>query len=140
MSARSLLQRLNGNDMMKACFLILIITAAVLPGCLTAQTISKKDTSTVQFINSRKFYIYKVEKGETLFSISQKFKIPQEEILQFNKDVEKDGLKVKTKLWIPAYSWKKKDSGETTQAAAANPEFITYRIGIVTTFNLPKIY
>ena len=48
------------------------------------QTLTKKDTADIRFLNSRKFYIYKVDKGETLFSISQKFKIPQEEILEFN--------------------------------------------------------
>lgn len=67
--------------------------------------LSKKDTSEVRFLNSRKFWIYKVEKGETMFSISQKFKIPQEEIIEFNSDVAKQGLKAKMKIWVPAYSW-----------------------------------
>ena len=75
-----------------------------------AQTLSKEDTSNVKFLNSRKFFIYKVEKGETLFNISQKFKIPQEEIVQFNHEIEKNGLKAKMKIWVPAYSWLKKES------------------------------
>ncbi|MBK6837850.1 MAG: LysM peptidoglycan-binding domain-containing protein [Bacteroidetes bacterium] len=74
----------------------------------SAQSLTKKDTSEVRFVNSRKFFIYKVGKGETLFSISQKFRIPQEEIHQFNPDLAREGLKGKMKLWIPAYSWLKK--------------------------------
>src|SRR5688572_12682581 len=89
------------NIYLLTVFVVMTITS--LQSC--SQTITPKDTASVQFINSRKFYIYKVSKGETLFSISQKFKIPQEEILQFNREVEKDGLKNKMKLWVPAYSW-----------------------------------
>src|SRR5687767_10438597 len=81
---------------------------SMLQSC-SAQTITSKDTTEVRFLNSRKFYIYKVSKGETLYSISQKFKIPQQEILEFNKDVAKDGLKNKMKIWIPAYSWLKNE-------------------------------
>ena len=75
----------------------------------SAQSLTKKDTSEVRFVNSRKFFIYKVGKGETLFSISQKFRIPQEDIHQFNPDLAREGLKGKMKLWIPAYSWLKKE-------------------------------
>jgi len=88
----------------------------LLTGNLVAQQsqLSKKDTSEVRFLNSRKFWIYKVDKGETLFSISQKFKIPQEEILEFNSDLAQQGLKAKMKLWVPAYSWlNKKDTIKT---------------------------
>lgn len=114
-------------------FLFVLMTSADSFGQLTS-----RDTTTVQFINSRKFYIYKVNKGETLYSISQKFKIPQEEILQFNKDVERDGLKNKMKLWIPAYSWLNKD---TVAAVKSKPqESKSYKIAIVTSLNLPKVY
>ncbi len=105
-----------------------------------AQTLSKKDTSNVHFLNSRKFFIYKVEKGETLFSISQKFKIPQEEIIQFNHEIN-NGLKVKMKLWIPAYSWLKKDSLEKASNVVEDKKKDSfYSIVVVTSFNLPKIY
>lgn len=105
-----------------------------------AQTLTKKDTSNVHFLNSRKFFIYKVEKGETLFSISQKFKIPQEEIVQFNHEINK-GLKAKMKLWIPAYSWLKKDSVEMSKTVAVEKKKESfYSIIVVTSINLPKIY
>src|SRR5436189_6261593 len=114
----------------KPGFFIFLFFAAVMN--LRGQALKEKDTTNVQFINSRKFYIYKVEKGETLFSISQKFKIPQEEIIQFNKDIEKNGLKAKMKVWVPAYSWLKKD----TVAEEKKPEEkifeAIYDIGVIT--------
>ncbi len=98
---------------MRSIFISLIFFCSVLfTGVSIAQQqyqLSKKDTSDARFINSRKFWIYKVEKGETIFSISQKFKIPQEEIHEFNPDISKSGLKAKMKLWIPAYSWLNKN-------------------------------
>ncbi len=105
---------------------------------VSSQTLSKKDTSNIHFLNSRKFYIYKVEKGETLFNISQKFKIPQEEIIHFNREVEKTGLKTKMKLWIPAYSWLKKDSIAEVKNPEIKPTVARYKIAIVTRLNLPK--
>lgn len=107
---------------------------------LNAQVLTKSDTSNVHFLNSRKFFIYKVDKGETLFGISQKFKIPQEEILQFNHEIEKTGLKVKMKLWIPAFSWNKKDLVLEKEFKKEKQENYTYNIAVVTSFSLPKIY
>jgi LysM repeat protein len=66
-------------------------------------TLDKKDTSEVRFINKKKFYIYKVEKGETIYSLGKKFSVTEAELLEFNPDL-KDGLKNKMKLWIPASS------------------------------------
>ncbi len=106
--------------------------------------LSKKDTSDVRFVNSRKFWIYKVEKGETLFSISQKFKIPQEEIHEFNKDLAEKGLSAKMKIWIPAYSWLNKN--EVVEKLAEEPDDKNreqnrrLRILIITTFELQKLY
>src|SRR6185436_8514197 len=74
-------------------------------------SLSSKDTSDVRYLNQRKFFIYKVDKGETLYSISKKFNIPQEEITEINPEL-KEGLKVKSKLWIPASSFLKKKEEE----------------------------
>ena len=107
---------------------------------INAQVLTKKDTCNIRFLNSRKFFIYKVNNGETLFGIAQKFKIPQEEIMQFNHDIEKTGLKAKMKLWIPAYSWNKKDVIIEKEKEAEKIEKYLYNIAIVTSFGLPKIY
>jgi ABC-type branched-subunit amino acid transport system substrate-binding protein/LysM repeat protein len=121
-------------------FLFLLALATLGAGTgISAQTLSPKDTANVHFLNSRKFYIYKVEKGETLYNISQRFRIPQEEILQFNHEA-KDGLKAKMKLWIPAYSWLKKDSAELKQAVPVLVPDSEYRVAVITSFNLPLLY
>ena len=118
----------------------------LLSGKIVAQQsqLSKKDTSEVRFLNSRKFWIYKVDKGETLFSISQKFRIPQEEILEFNTGMAQQGLKAKMKIWIPAYSWlNKKDSVKSQgQENIPEPEIAKSKINILflTAFNFPKQY
>lgn len=128
-----------GIIMLNKSFAILIIFFSVsLLG--SAQTLEKKDTSEVRFLNSRKFYIYKVEKGETLFSISQKFHIPQEEILEFNSDLKANGLKAKMKLWIPAYSWLKKESAEGEKQKDKPAESKKIQIAVITALNLPKQY
>ncbi len=103
----------------------------------------KKDTSEIRFINSRKFFVYKVTKGETLFSIAQKFKIPQQEILDFNKDISEQGLKNRSKIWIPAYSWLKNEitpAKNEVEEIDKHPEKNFYKVTIVTTLNLPKLY
>lgn len=132
--------KFNKVRILKSC---LLLFGLFLTQYSFGQTLSKKDTAEVRFLNSRKFYIYKVEKGETLFSISQKFNIPQEEILEFNKDVNQQGLKAKSKLWIPAYSWLNKDKkSESAQEELDDKDAgkKVYKIAIVSTLNLPKLY
>ncbi len=105
-------------------------------------TISKSDTSEVRFVNARKFYFYKVEKGETMYSLSKKFNIPQEEIIQFNPDLKESGLKAKMKLWIPAYSWLNRDTQEKVQSSTSAGAYTKSKKKVVvfTTVNLHKAY
>ena len=125
--------------MSKLRFYFLLFFTVVFYNTTYGQTLSASDTSNVHFLNARKFFIYKVDKGETLFGISQKFKIPQEEILQFNHEINKTGLKPKMKLWIPAYSWLKKDSLKVAVIEEKKEKDI-FRIAVVTGISLPKIY
>ncbi len=152
--APNLLQQLNGNNrcsesdaMNKTAFRIFIfVSLCFMAMNLLAQqpVLTRKDTSEVRFINSRKFWIYKVDKGETLFSISQKFKIPQEEIHQFNPDIAANGLKAKVKLWIPAYSWAgKKTEGSSEELSSEENNKIKnrrFRVVVFSAFELPKMY
>src|SRR5437660_176784 len=111
---------------------LFFITCSLLLTSAYAQdhSLSKKDTAEVRVINQRKFYVYKVEKGETLFSISTKFGVTEEEIKEFNAEL-KDGLKVKMKLWIPANSYrtKSKDKGEA-ELQSVVPENEIYHIAL----------
>ena len=85
-------------------FYFLFVMAAFLlcrPVFAQDYVLDKRDTSEVRFINKKKFYIYKVEKGETVYSITKKFSVTEAELLEFNPEL-KDGLKNKMKLWVPA--------------------------------------
>ncbi|MCC7232297.1 MAG: LysM peptidoglycan-binding domain-containing protein [Bacteroidia bacterium] len=108
--------------------------------------LAPRDTSDVRFINSRKFFIYKVEKGETLFYLSQKFKIPQEEIREFNPELNRAGLKAKMKLWIPAYSWlhTSHEVNDSVPSVQAPEKYKTghsrFRVAILCNFSLPSVF
>ncbi len=99
-------------------------------------SISPKDTADVRFLNERKFFIYKVDKGETLYSISKKFNVPQEEINEFNSEL-KEGLKLKMKLWIPAASYLKKEEVKVKEKEV-KAEDVTYQIAFMINLSVPK--
>lgn len=108
-----------------------------------AQTLSP-DTSVVRFLNNRKFYIYKVAKGETLFSIAQRYDIPQDEIEDLNP-VTRGGLKPGMKLWIPAYSWKEKKGTTSTSTSKETDESpkvpdVALHIALISDMDLKKVY
>lgn len=69
--------------------------------------LNRKDTTQVQWIKGVKYYLYKVEKGETVYSITKRFNISEEDLMKNNPDL-KDGLKNKMQLLIPAPSAYKK--------------------------------
>lgn len=123
---------------------IALCIVSLLVSCLPALAqfgsgLTAKDTSVVRFLNNRKFFIYQVGKGESLFAISQKFRIPQDELQELNPEL-KNGLKTKMKLWIPAYSWKKKGSDKDDQPAdkVANRDPHLLRVAVLTGLFLPR--
>lgn len=128
------------NNIKQLLLLTFLVIFSLVSKVNHAQNLSKSDTAKVHFLNSRKFYIYKVTKGETIFGISQKFNIPQEEIIHFNREIEKTGLKAKMKIWIPAYSWIKKEANSEKEIVEIKAEKFIYSVAIVSSFNLPKIY
>lgn len=62
--------------------------------------IKAQENTPVQIINGKKYYIYKVESKNTLYSISKRFNVEQEVILNENPEI-KDGLKPGQELKIP---------------------------------------
>lgn len=51
-------------------------------------------------LNGKEYYVYKVEKGEGLYSISKKFGITEEEIIKYNPAVKR-GVKRNQLIFIP---------------------------------------
>lgn len=62
--------------------------------------LSAQENTPVQVINGKKYYIYKVESKNTLYSISKRFNVEQESIISENPEI-KDGLKPGQELKIP---------------------------------------
>ncbi len=126
---------------MRSVYYLLLIAYYFLPFSAFAQenSLSKKDTADVRFLNQRKFFIYKVDKNESLFSISKKFNISQIEIIEFNSELKNDGLKPKMKIWIPAYSLEKK-KGEKHVVVPKEEHHAdeTYSVALLLALNIPK--
>ncbi|MEO8087733.1 MAG: LysM peptidoglycan-binding domain-containing protein [Bacteroidota bacterium] len=82
-------------------FLLLLFSFCVISTDAQRAELNKKDTAQVQWIKGVKYYVYKVEKGETIYSITKRFAVSEEELKKNNPDL-KDGLKTKMQLLIPA--------------------------------------
>ena len=119
--APNLLQQLNGNNfvyylllflrkyfdksfkqLMKQVLLLGFIFFASLFLCTieaNAQTQIKVSEKT-EIIDGQKFYIHKVEKGHTLYSLSKAYGVSQEDIIKYNVSA-KNGLQLGQLLKIP---------------------------------------
>lgn len=82
-------------------FIFLILSAWGMVASGQRTELSRKDTAEVQWIDGAKYYVYKVEKGETIYSITRRFKITEEELHKSNPAL-KLGLKNKMLLLIPS--------------------------------------
>ena len=98
--------------MKRRIFLLLLFSVmGLMPVCAQQYELSRKDTGQVQWIKGVKYYLYKVEKGETLYSITRKFGVTEEDLRKNNPDL-KDGLKNKMQLLVPAKTLAKKTTPE----------------------------
>lgn len=148
LAARTMLNPLmrTRNNLMKT-YLIIVTFFMLLSGysgTIAAQSLTASDTAEVRLLNGRKFFLYDVKKGETLFSISQKFDIPQDELTELNPTL-REGLKPKTRLWIPAFSWKtkvKQAESEKTPVTETkkNKDNRSIHIAIISNLDLAKTY
>lgn len=55
----------------------------------------------IDTIDGQEFYRYKVQKGEGLYRISQKFGVSQEDIVRYNRVLETSGLKIDQIIHLP---------------------------------------
>jgi len=82
-------------------------------GLKMAQIIKVPNTAEIPDANEN-FAIHKIEKGETLFSLSQQFKISQEQLIELNPEL-KDGVKEGVLIKMPLESFE-----ENTAVFVAN--------------------
>lgn len=67
---------------------------------LCGSVISQTKSSNVQTINGKKFIIHKIEKGQSLYSISKLYQVKLDDIYSENPEL-KDGTKVDQEIKIP---------------------------------------
>jgi len=73
------------------CFLLLAVAVNV---C------AQKKSNTVQTIEGKKFYIHKIEKGQSLYAISKLYAVNVEELYEYNPEL-KAGAKAEQEIKIP---------------------------------------
>ncbi len=86
---------------------------------LKIPVIEGRNSSTTELKRNDNIIYHKVEKGQTLYYISKKYDVTQEEIIKLNPGVEKS-LRVGLNLRIPA----KKEQKPTTQSTESNDDYI----------------
>jgi hypothetical protein len=97
-------------------------------------TLSKKDTSDIQYLDGKKYFILKIDKNETLYSISKRFNVSQDELIKINPWV-KDGLKANKKIWIPATSTSVKKGADKEEVKDKSAKQL-YTVGVFLPLNL----
>ena len=85
-----------------------------------------------RILNGKEYYVYKVAKGETVYSISKKFGVSQNDIVKCNPSA-KNGLKYDQMLFLPT------DDTEAIEAEESNSFVHTVRRG-ETLYGIGKMY
>ncbi len=85
---------------------------------------------------AQEYKYHTVQKGETVFSISQKYHIDEEDIYKYNPDA-KEGIGVNEKLVIPV----SKGPSSTEATSTTQPEFVEHKVAKKETlYSLSKEY
>lgn len=102
---------------------VLLITYFLLIGLLAVgQGFNDKQ---VQLIDGKTYYLHKVEKGNTLYSISKMYSVPIKDLINENPSLE-EGLKLDQVIRIPVKKVSKKVSGENAPVAVG--EYLVHTV------------
>lgn len=82
--------------------LLTLLILAILQTLSQAQEIKIDKSSKVVIIQGKEYYLHKVKKGQTLYSIAKTYNVSLEIIYQENKEVEK-GVKTGQEIKIPVH-------------------------------------
>jgi LysM repeat protein len=102
--------QLNGSNLKVLLRIIFVFTCFYTAESAIAQQFNQKQ---VQLIDGKTYYLHKIEKGNTLYSLSKMYSVKIKDLIGENPQLEK-GLKIGQVIRIPV---KKVD----TKAAANNP-------------------
>ncbi|MCR5013741.1 MAG: LysM peptidoglycan-binding domain-containing protein, partial [Bacteroidales bacterium] len=109
-----------------------------LPCWTFAQEVQVKRAEKTVVIGGKKFYMHHVNAGETLYAISKAYCVSEDDIMTYNPDLKRTGLKAKTVIGIPYVektedsSQKTEDSSQKTEVVAAKPETVAPKPETVT--------
>jgi ABC-type branched-subunit amino acid transport system substrate-binding protein len=106
--------------------------------CAQDYKLSKADTADVQYLDGKRYYILKVDKNETLYSICKRFNVSQDTLTKINPWL-KDGLKVKSKVWIPAKGPVAKTAVKAESEVDKSAAKPLYNVAVLLPLNLPSI-
>ncbi len=101
---------------MKKIFLILLFSLAIFQTGLTQVPVKISDQTVI--LNNNKFYLHKVEKGQTLYSVSKAYNVSQKEIIKAN-NLSSVEIKSGQLLKIP---YVKKENNDTS------PDFFYHKV------------
>lgn len=118
-SAVSLLQPLNGNNMKKYIYTLLLVF-------ISALSIAQEKTEELEVhkINGKEYYIHTVEAGNTLYAISRKYAIPIEELKAANPTLSSE-LTIGDRLLIPLKEIVRKD---VTEGLEIDGNFLVHEV------------
>jgi len=94
--------------MVRRIFFILSVCFVLIAGDLVAQEVTIERSQQTEIIDGKYYYIHKVTKGQTLYSIAKAYEVSVDEILFMNPDA-KSAISINQLLKIPFSA--KKDAG-----------------------------
>jgi len=99
----------------------------------------KKDTAQeFESINGN-FFVHKVEKGRTLYSLAKEFNLQQKDIIALNPDIDETGIKEGQEIKIPVKEIKQQKPAE--EVAKTNATYQTHFVKTgETLYSLSKLY
>ena len=103
-------RQLNGNNLKVLLRIFFVFTCVIIACNTNAQQFNQKQ---VQLIDGKTYYLHRIEKGNTLYSLSKMYSVKIKDLIRENPQLE-EGLKIGQVIRIPV---KKVD----TKAAANNP-------------------
>lgn len=94
--------------------------------CSGFQSLSQNKSTVIQEQEGRKFYLHKIEKGQSLYAISKIYGVSVDDLYNLNPDL-KSGAKAGQEIRIPVQNVPAQTSG-SIQPQADTSRYITHRI------------
>jgi LysM repeat protein len=88
--------------------------------------LGQNKSTNIQVQENRKFYIHKIEKGQSLYAISKLYMVSVEELYNFNPEL-KDGAKAGQEIRVP-FANVTSEKSPSTSAQSDTSRFVTHKV------------